>query len=404
VLVGQLALLLALFDVYRTEEGGFFRMVALAFGGFAVHYWLPFAYKELWWITLSAGGSALLLGPLVAALVLGGGLIFYAIAALPLSYRARLLLTLGFTAILVYGRASGAWGIPWQFWPAFGAVFMFRLMIYLYDLRFAKGRPGLREFCIYFFPLPNFYFLLFPVVDFQTMRRTYFQRDIHAIAQQGIEWMVRGAIQLALYRLVYHLKPSFTPLDVTSFGSLVLGMVTVYLLYLRVSGQFHLIVGMMHLFGYDLPETHRKYLLASSLTDFWRRINIYWKDFMVKLIYFPIFFRLRKKGETRAQVIATAAVFVATWAMHSYQWFWLRGDILFTWPDSLFWAILGALVIVNLLMEQNRPKRKAAASGFQLMLALKTAGTFSFIVVLWSLWNAPTVGEWFDILTWWKIG
>jgi len=221
--------------------------------------------------------------------VLGGGLIFYAIAALPLSYRARLLLTLGFTAILVYGRASGAWGIPWQFWPAFGAVFMFRLMIYLYDLRFAKGRPGLREFCIYFFPLPNFYFLLFPVVDFQTMRRTYFQRDIHAIAQQGIEWMVRGAIQLALYRLVYHLKPSFTPLDVTSFGSLVLGMVTVYLLYLRVSGQFHLIVGMMHLFGYDLPETHRKYLLASSLTDFWRRINIYWKDFMVKLIYFPIF-------------------------------------------------------------------------------------------------------------------
>ena len=186
------------------------------------------------------------------------------------------------------------------------------------------------------------------------MRRTYYQRDIHDIAQQGIGWMVRGAVQLLLYRLVYHLKPSFD----AGRGHVVRHAGRrrwshVYLLYLRVSGHFHIIVGLLHLFGYDLPETHRRYLLASSLTDFWRRINIYWKDFMVKVVYFPVFFRLRKRGETRAQVVATAAVFVVTWALHSYQWFWLRGDILFTWPDTLFWAILGALVIVNLLIEQS---------------------------------------------------
>ncbi len=142
-------------------------------------------------------------------------------------------------------------------------------------------------------------------------------------------------------------------------------MVLVYLLYLRVSGQFHIIVGLLHLFGYDLPETHRRYLLASSLTDFWRRINIYWKDFMVKMVYFPVYFRLRKRGETQAQVVATAAVFVITWATHSYQWFWLRGDVLFTWPDTLFWGILGALVIVNVLHRAgargraSRPRRWA---------------------------------------------
>lgn len=400
----QLAGLLLFFVLYRVEEGGFLRMAVVAAAGFVVHYWLPFAYKELCWIAISVAGAGVLLGPLVASLVLFGGLLIYGIAAAPLSYRTRLLVILVLAAALAYARATNAWGIPWQFWPVFGAVFMFRLVIYMYDLRFAKGRPGLREFCVYFFPLPNFYFLLFPVIDFQTLRRTYYQRDIHAIAQQGMEWMVRGTVQLTLYRLIYHLKPAFTPLEVTSFGSLVVGMVSVYLLYLRVSGQFHLIVGLMHLFGYDLPETHRKYLLASSLTDFWRRINIYWKDFMVKLIYFPVFFRLRKSGEVRAQVVATAAVFVATWALHSYQWFWLRGQVLFTWPDSLFWAILGSLVIVNLLMEQRAPKKKAPETGFQLVPALKTAGTFSFIVVLWSLWNAPTVGEWLDIVTWWQVG
>ena len=75
-------------------------------------------------------------------------------------------------------------------------------------------------------------------------------------------------------------------------------MISTFLLYVRISGQFHLVIGMLHLFGFNLPETHHRYLLASSFTDFWRRINIYWKDFMMKVFYYPAFFRLRKLGET----------------------------------------------------------------------------------------------------------
>jgi hypothetical protein len=402
-LAGQLALLLGVFALMRVEEGGFFRMAGVAFAAFLVHYWLPFSAKEPWWILTSLAGAVLLLGMPVVLLLVICGLVFYGVAVAPMPYRWRLGLVLVLAAAMVYGRATNAWSIPWQFWPVAGAVFMFRLMIYMYDLRFAKKRPSLQEFFAYFFPLPNFYFLLFPVIDLQTLRRTYYQRDIHAIAQQGIEWMVRGTIHLALYRLIYHLKPSFSPVEVTSLPSLALGMVAIYLLYLRVSGQFHIIVGLIHLFGYDLPETHRRYLLASSLTDFWRRINIYWKDFMVKLVYFPIYFKLRRSGDTRAQVVATAGVFLATWALHSYQWFWLRGDVLFTWPDSLFWAILGALVIVNVLMERKRPAGQSTKDG-RIVHAMKVAGTFTFIVVLWSLWNTPTLGEWTEIVTWWRVG
>jgi hypothetical protein len=403
-LAGQLAVLLAVFVVFRVDEGGFLRMAAVTAAAFLVHYWLPFRWKEPWWILASAGGSAVLLGPVVAGLIFGIGLAIFGILALPLAFRYRLWMVLALAAVLIYGRATLGFGIPWQFWPAFGAVFMFRLVIYLYDLRFAKERPSLQEYCAYFFPLPNFYFLLFPVIDFQTLRRTYYQRDIHAIAQQGIGWIVRGTAQLCLYRLIYQLKPSFSPADVTTFWQLISGMFLVYLLYLRVSGHFHIIVGLLHLFGYDLPETHRRYLLASSLTDFWRRINIYWKDFMVKIVYFPVFFRLRKSGETRAQVIATAAVFFVTWATHSYQWFWFRGDVLFTWPDTLFWGILGALVIVNVLMERRAGEQRKAEGMSPVRRVLQTAGTLAFIVVLWSLWQTPTVGEWLDVLTWWQAG
>src|SRR6185503_21055695 len=100
-----------------------------------------------------------------------------------------------------------------------------------------------------------------------------------------------------------------------------------------------------------------------SITDFWRRINIYWKDFMVKIVYFPVYFRYRRSGDLRAKVVATVCVFVVTWALHSYQWFWLRGEWLLSWTDTLFWAILGAFVIVNLIIEQRRPARKQAPAG-----------------------------------------
>jgi alginate O-acetyltransferase complex protein AlgI len=278
--------------------------------------------------------------------------------------------------------------------------------VYLHDVGHGKVQPELRSFLAYFFLLPNYYFLLFPVVDYQTMRVTYFRRDINVVAQQGIVWIARGLIQLLLYRLVYHWKgPSNAPEVVTSFSALTSTVVLTYLLYLRVSGQFHIAIGFLHLFGYDLPETHRRYLLAHSLTDFWRRINIYWKDFMVKVVYFPIYFRMRRQGEMRAQIVATVVVFVTTWFLHAYQWFWLRGEFLMTWPDTAFWGILGALVTVNVLIESRRPSRKPTQGWrTKLLQPVKVAGTFALIVTLWSLWNSPSIAEWADLVTWWRVG
>jgi alginate O-acetyltransferase complex protein AlgI len=400
----QLAALMVVFRVFQLEDRRFRILAAICFAGFAVHYWLPFRYKEWFWIALSLGGSYFLLDALSATMVIVIAVGLYGVIASALPYRTRIAIVILIGLALGYGRATLGFGLPNGFWQVLGAIFMFRLSVYLYDLRHAKSAPTLREYLAYFLVLPNYYFLLFPVMDYQTLRKTYYQRDIHRIVQQGIDWMLRGTVQLLLYRAVFHLKPSAAPDEITSFGLLAGYMVGTYLLYLRVSGQFHIIVGLLHLFGYDLPETHRRYLLARTLTDFWRRINIYWKDYMVKMVYFPVYFKLRRSGERRAQVIATALVFLATWLLHSYQWFWLRGTWLFTWTDTLFWAILGGLVIVNLLMEQKRRRVPRTGWRAQAVVALQTAGTFCLIVVLWSFWNAPTVGTWVELVTFWRVG
>src|SRR5205807_10473509 len=135
------------------------------------------------------------------------------------------------------------------------------------------------------------------------------------VYQSGLKWMLRGIVQLLLYRVVYQ----YAPLDVSKLSSaldaagFMLGM---YLLYLRISGTFHLIVGLLHMFGFNLPETHHLYLLASSFTDFWRRINIYWKDFVMKLFFYPAHFKLRRMGPLLSISIPTLATLLATCVLH----------------------------------------------------------------------------------------
>ena len=115
-------------------------------------------------------------------------------------------------------------------------------------------------------------------------------------------------------------------------------LVSNYLLYLHVSGQFHLACSVLHIFGFSLPETHNRYLVASSFTDYWRRINIYWKDFMVRVVFNPVAFRLKRRPQWLALSVATTAVFLTTWILHAYQSFWLRGTWAFSWHDTLFWG------------------------------------------------------------------
>ena len=94
----------------------------------------------------------------------------------------------------------------------------------------------------YFFLFPNICFPLFPVIDYQTFKRTYFDRDHAQIYQKGIDWIFRGIIHLLLYRVVYHyfVPDPLAIRDLAGVGQYVLSS---FLLYLRVSGLFHLIVG-----------------------------------------------------------------------------------------------------------------------------------------------------------------
>ena len=160
-----------------------------------------------------------------------------------------------------------------------------------------------------------------------------------------------------LYRAVsYYLV--LPPNEVSNAAEFLQYIISNFGLYLKVSGQFHIIIGILCLFGFNLPETHRLYFMASSFTDLWRRINIYWKDFMLKIFFYPMMFRFRHLGPTAGLALVTASVFFLTWFFHAYQWFWLRGSFLFHGPDVAFLALLGTIVVANTVRESKKGRRR----------------------------------------------
>lgn len=398
-LIGQLALAALVVYLYSIEGPVFLRLFILTTAGFAVNLVLPLKYRLPFFVALSLSGAVVVFGLADAAWLVGCGLLLIGLCHLPFSMTVRVAALVVAGAILAASR-GGLMPAPWSaaVWPILGSMFMFRLVLYMLAMKGGRVERSLPGALAYFFMLPNLAFPLFPVIDYETFRRTYYDRNDVAIYEQGLVWIARGLVHLLLYRFVYHSVLN-DPTDVVRLGDLVQFLLGTFLLYLRVSGQFHLIVGLLHLFGFRLPETHKLYYLAHSFTELWRRINIYWTGFMEKAVFYPAYFKVKKLGPTSALVISTVAVFATTWILHSYQWFWLRGGFPITMQDTLFWGMLGGLVVMGAVRDLKAPKKpRQRVAGWSWRLGLRAATTFGLFCFLWSLWSTESVGQWLWML------
>ena len=396
----QLAVIVAAIRIFNIETNAFETVAMLALGGFVVHHLLPAPARLPFFALLSVASVVIVLGIAAGTSLLVLGAILIAACHIHVSHRARIAIVLAVGAAYAVLRLAPAWLpagagdlVPGSIWPILGSMFMFRLVVYLYDLRHGTAPSGFWRAVAYFFMLPNVCFPLFPVVDYQTFDRNRYNDEPFRIYQSGVKWILRGVVQLLLYRFIY-MHGVIAIEDVHNLVDVGRYMLSTFMLYLKISGTFHLVIGILHLFGFNLPETHHLYLLSSSFTDFWRRINIYWKDFITKIVFFPLYFRWRKGGDARAVIVATLVAFVATWALHSYQWFWIRGTFPIVWSDLVFWLGLGIIVVLNVRWEQRRGRMRTLRAAprtleSELGLGLRTAGTFAAICTLWTIWSTP---------------
>jgi D-alanyl-lipoteichoic acid acyltransferase DltB (MBOAT superfamily) len=411
ILVAELLLLCIVLQETRIISPAFIRMFWIAAAGALLQELVPIRFKPAFFLGLSLVCTATVLQIFPTLVLVGFGLALIGVCQLPIRLGYRVAILAAMAAVVAFYRTGAAW-LPKPSMdvlviiPVLASMFMFRLSIYLYDRENTKTKLPWTQTLNYFFMLPNVCFLLFPVVDYTTFLQSYRDRDRWKVQQSGVRWILVGLVQLLLLRLV-ELHVVRDPDDLVTRLDHFLYVVSAYLMYLRVSGQFHIIVGVLHLFGYELPRTNNKYFLASSFTDLWRRINIYWMEYMRKMIYYPMVLKLRGWGPVRASIAATVCVFIATIVLHAYQYFWLSGDFRISARDLLFWGLLCALVLVDMYRERRHMERQrqkgallTARGGPQWQTWLGTAGTLTVMTILWSLWASESIslGRWLEIL------
>lgn len=391
-------LLLAYSGIYffHVEEAvGLVRFIPALLFAFVL-YWIAESHIKLPLLFLLNAGTMLwLLGVQDGLILVTLGLLLFGVTELPVSLRLRVGLV--FMLSVVLALLHTGW-LPWiehpRWLPFLGALFMFRMILYLYEIQHERTSPGLWLKLNYFFLLPNLVFLIFPVVDYQTFVRGYLQKPAHETAMRGIRMIANGLFHLLLYRLLYYYflpAPSAVegPLDLLQF------IVVSYALITRLAGIFHFSAGVICLFGFHLPHTFEHYFFTRSFSDIWRRVNIYWREFMTKVFYMPLYFKIKHWGQKPAIFVSVSLIFVLNWFLHGYQWFWLRGSFPFTKQDILFWGIMGVLVAHNSVTQASlRPgQRPSRVLGF--LEAGKTAlsilSVFLTMCVLWSLWTSDSI-------------
>lgn len=375
-----------------------FRLMPIIVAGFILNHFLALPWRLPFLFLLNLAAIFALLGPLDGAILAALGLLLFGLANLPVKIQYRMVLALAAGGLLAVFRAG--W-LPFfhgkTILPILGGMFMFRLILYLYEMQFEKQPASFWKKLNYFFLLPNLIFAIFPVVDYSTFVRGHYTRPAYETYRKGAMMMANGVFHLLLYRLIYYyLLPA--PGEVQDIYGLLQFMVASYALIVRLAGIFHFSAGVICLFGFNLPPTFDHYFFANSFSDLWRRINIYWRDFVTKVFYFPVYFRLKRHGATLGLTLSVLIVFFINWFLHGYQWFWIRGVFPLTVQDAVFWGVFGVLVAANSVVQSkrrnNQPRPGTFSWGYSLRNAFKVLGIFTFMIVLWSFWTSDSIGNW----------
>lgn len=359
---------------------------------------IPLKRRRLFSTLSTAGVLFLILPPLQAVLLLVFSVGILALCNLPLDIRWKklMLISIAVCFALVIG---GFLRVPWlgsSMLVILSSMFMFRLILFLYEMKYQKTKLSFTDQLGYFLLLPNLVFPLFPVVDYKLYQSNYYQRDELEIYKRGAGLVAKGVFHLFIYRIVYsYLLPELS--ELTTQVNLLKYLVFSYLLTIRLSGIFHFSVGVLCLLGYDLPDVFKNHFAASGFGDLWRRINIYWKDFIVKVYFNPLYFRLKKYGTKVAIFWVTLLSFAITLLLHDYQFFWLTGVFDVDLTDVIFWGFFGFTIALGTILSSKKPLEKSIASkAFD--AALKILGTFLIMSVLWSIWSSESLSSW-----WWLI-
>ncbi len=132
----QLGLILATVHAFQLGSGGLYLVLLLMGAAFPIHHFLPLRLRLPFFSAVSLAGLPLVLGLVNGLTVIGLGTLLIALCHLPVAFRWRVVAVVATGLALMACR--GGWlplPVDSHVWPVLGSLFMFRAMVYLYDMQ-----------------------------------------------------------------------------------------------------------------------------------------------------------------------------------------------------------------------------------------------------------------------------
>lgn len=127
------------------------------------------------------------------------------------------------------------------------------------------------------------------------------------------EYFLRVPIFVSLEDLIKaHLKGKYLSTSTVLFSTLI-SQIEWFFIF---GGIVHFKVGVWRIFGFKLNSYFDKPWLATNLMSFWTRYSFYFREFLVRAFYYPVFLNFFKKNQK-------VRIFVATFAstcIGNYTW------------------------------------------------------------------------------------
>lgn len=277
--------------------------------------------------------------------------------------------------------------------PFVAAILMFRVIILMYEVKHNKLPENRWLKLSYFFCFPNLAFLFYPIIDYKTYMRGYLAEPFETLCNKALWYMISGIMFLSVYKILgFYLDVSF--MEVHDITGLIVYMFSKYILVFKMIGLLTLGLSFLCMFGFNMPMLFGNFFVVTSFNHYWQRVNIYWKDFIVKIIYYPLYFRYRKKLKSATALLVFVAV-LSSWFFHMYQQFWISGLVFSRTQDFLYWLILAILVAANVHLDTKAPKKKKEDMTMAqcIVMGIRFVIVFGTMLVCWVLWNSDDVSS-----------
>ena len=207
-------------------------------------------------------------------------------------------------------------------------LFFIKLFYYFYEV-VTLDNPlesyTFTNFALYFFFFP-FFFLVHVPISYTAFISSLSTKIDKTVLWRGIRLTLFGVF---LFSLNHWITATYF-VDTSLFGYIIQNYTLMssfelfawltanfILFFCWIAGSVHITIGILNIFGFDLYPGFNYVFMSQNLLEFWRRWHIYFREFLVSTIFYPVSFYFVRRGKKYSGVfIAGLLTFVGATFFH----------------------------------------------------------------------------------------